>query len=177
MHAFADESVRRDSYLICATAIAVPNLVSTRTALRCMRASGQRRIHFVSESDRRRRTILARMSDLETTTVIYVAHSRNQVKSRTAIVQIMVPDLRGRGVSRLVLDSRDGQDNHDRSAIYHSLRIGRGPHFSYAHQRSAEEPLLWIPDAIAWAWGRGGEWRKRVQAHGLIKELIRVAAP
>jgi hypothetical protein len=30
------------------------------------------------------------------------------------------------------------------------------------HMRAFEEPLLWLPDALAWAHGAGGEWRQRI---------------
>jgi hypothetical protein len=30
-------------------------------------------------------------------------------------------------------------------------------------RRVHEEPLLWVPDAIAWAVGRGGDWRRRAE--------------
>lgn len=33
----------------------------------------------------------------------------------------------------------------------------------YRHHRAHEEPLLALPDAIAWSWHRGGQWRKRVE--------------
>jgi hypothetical protein len=32
---------------------------------------------------------------------------------------------------------------------------------TYGHRRPNEEVLLWLPDVIAWAHGRGGEWRLR----------------
>lgn len=28
---------------------------------------------------------------------------------------------------------------------------------TYHHRTAAEEPMLWIPDAIAWSFGRGGD--------------------
>jgi len=31
----------------------------------------------------------------------------------------------------------------------------------YLHRRPPEQTLLWLPDVIAWAYGRGGEWRAR----------------
>lgn len=36
------------------------------------------------------------------------------------------------------------------------------PHLAYSHLPLAAEPLLSIPDVIAWSWARGGEWRRRV---------------
>jgi hypothetical protein len=39
------------------------------------------------------------------------------------------------------------------------------PHFAYAHLRGKEDLLMCIPDAIAWCWSRGGEWRARVAVY------------
>lgn len=33
----------------------------------------------------------------------------------------------------------------------------------YEHRRAASDPLLAVPDAIAWCWAKGGDWRRRVE--------------
>ena len=55
LHAFVDESSRRNSYAICAATISIDDLDSTRKQLRALLLAGQRRIHFTTESDSRRR--------------------------------------------------------------------------------------------------------------------------
>ncbi len=68
------------------------------------------------------------------------------------------------GAQRLVLEGRGHrEDLMDRRAIRDVL----GPRPSsaglvYEHLRSHEEPLLWVPDAVAWCHGADGEWRRRV---------------
>jgi hypothetical protein len=32
----------------------------------------------------------------------------------------------------------------------------------YEHRRAAAEQLLTLPDAIAWCWAKGGDWRRRI---------------
>lgn len=32
----------------------------------------------------------------------------------------------------------------------------------YDHRRSHTEPLLWAADAVCWAAGAGGDWRRRL---------------
>jgi hypothetical protein len=44
--------------------------------------------------------------------------------------------------------------------------------FSYAHVPPTTEPMLWVPDAIAWAYGNGGDWRRR--AARLITDTVDV---
>ncbi len=120
-HAFIDESTRGRNYLICAATISPADLHAARRALTTMRAPGQRRIHFATESDQRRRSLLKEMSTLETTSVVYVANHRDQVAARAAIVATAVVQLRQAGVSRLVLEARQGQDEQDRAVIYRAL--------------------------------------------------------
>ena len=53
---------------------------------------------------------------------------------------------------------------HDRALLYAKVGHHKGTaRLRYDHLRSYEECLLWIPDAIAWCWGRGGMWRTRVK--------------
>jgi hypothetical protein len=33
------------------------------------------------------------------------------------------------------------------------------------------DPLLWVPDAVAWSWMRGGEWRRAVAPFCQAREL------
>ena len=40
---------------------------------------------------------------------------------------------------------------------------------SYCHLIGREEPLLWVADAVAWAYGAGRKWRPR--AHTLIDRV------
>lgn len=171
IHAFADESHRRGEYLICAATIRGQDLASTRTELRKLRLRGQRRLHFADESDPRRKFILSALGDLDTSTGLFVASFRDQARARKAILQRMVVELRRDGVGRLVLDAREGQDHRDRSAIHDVLGSRPEPEFEYLHQPSATEPLLWVPDAVAWAWGRGGHWRKRVEDLKLVRSV------
>ncbi|HWB34749.1 MAG TPA: hypothetical protein VHA75_01865, partial [Rugosimonospora sp.] len=74
-------------------------------------------------------------------------------------------DLAKAGVTRLVIESREGRDHIDRRTIYTALQsLGVPPSLRYEHLRGHEEPLLWIPDAIAWAYGAGGDWRRRISS-------------
>lgn len=167
-HAFIDESVRRGTYIVCAATIASSDLGVTRTALRSLRAKGQRRIHFSTESDQRRRQLLKEMSTLELASTIYVAKHRDETAARAAILAAAAVDLHGSGVTRLVLEAREGQDKRDRATIYRTLGPHPNPEFHYTHRKPASEPLLWVPDAVAWAWGRDRRWRQRVNELRLV---------
>jgi hypothetical protein len=52
----------------------------------------------------------------------------------------------------------------DRRWLYQRVReAGCTETLRYRHLRAHEEPLLAIPDAVAWCWAKGGEWRSRVE--------------
>jgi len=175
--AFVDESRRGPTYKMCAALIVDRELEPARKALRAMRAQGQRRIHFATESDRQRRRLLAQMAELELSTIIYSIRHPADLDARSHILRTMVPDLRSRGVRRLVLESRESQDPRDRADLYRLVGPNPQPVFAYSHQTPTSEPLLWIPDAVAWAWGRGGGWRRRLGSLGLIDAAIAVEYP
>jgi hypothetical protein len=42
----------------------------------------------------------------------------------------------------------------------------------YDHADRRSDALLWIPDAIAWCWQRGGEWRDKVR--DAVTEVIEI---
>lgn len=174
-HAFIDESTRRGTYLIC-VATCVPNeLARTRQALRRLLLPGQHRLHFATESDRRRRLILSRLSELAATSVVYRAEHRDQPAARAAILDRAAKELHVEGVTSLTIESRRGQDHHDRAVIYRAL--GPDQALAYRHMTAAEEPMLWIPDAIAWAYGRGGDWKRQLHRLDLVSGVAPVEVP
>ncbi len=177
VHAFADESHRKGKYLICAVTVTTTELDQTRRELRALRMSGQRRLHFADEGDRRRRSLLSEMSKLTIQTHVFVADDRDQTASRQLIIRRMIPLLREQGVKRLVMDSRQGQDHKDRATIHGLVGSAPRPVFEYTHLPSASEPLLWVPDAVAWAYGRGGQWHQQIQALGLLGQVTVAEAP
>ena len=59
-----------------------------------------------------------------------------------------------------------------RRTFYESLGAASRDSLRYDHLRATAEPLLWVPDAVAWAWCRGGQWRR--SAEPLITATRRV---
>lgn len=75
----------------------------------------------------------------------------------------LVQDLLARQAHRLVIDTRNIRDAHDER----TLRAALGSHPSmsrlvYEHVDSTSESLLWIADVVAWCFGAGRDWRKRI---------------
>lgn len=174
-HAFIDESTRRGTYLICVATCVPSELAGARQALRGLLLPGQRRLHFATESNRRRRLILSRLSELTAESVVYLAEHRDQPAARAAILERAAKELQGDGIAGLTIESRSGQDHHDRGVIYRAL--GPDPALTYRHMTAAEEPMLWIPDAIAWAYGRGGDWKRQLDRLDLVSGIAHVEVP
>jgi hypothetical protein len=158
LHAFVDESQRRGTYLLCIVLVAPDRLADARSAMRSLLESGQRSIHFTHESDRRRRRVLAAIAGLELEYWI-VSGTGPDIAVRPRLLTTAVQHLPAAGARRLVIESRAHRDAADR----HTLSSLRAAQLTYEHLLAHEEPLLWVPDAVAWAHGRGGDWRRRVQ--------------
>jgi hypothetical protein len=95
---------------------------------------------------------------------VYTRSSRRlDEPARQACFTQLVTDLLARQAHRLVIDSRNEQDIHDERTLRRLL--GSQPSVSqlvYEHVDSTSESLLWIADVVAWCFGAGREWRKRV---------------
>jgi hypothetical protein len=175
-HVFVDESMR-GGYILAATTVAPARLAVVRRCLRALLLPGERRVHFQAESESRRRKIVSELTSLHAETVIYVARGRDD-RSRAACLSRAVDDCGRLRVHRLVLESRGpAQDRKDRRTIAQALASGghgsEDP-MAYLHLQRYEEPALWIPDAVAWCYGAGREWRMRVGP--LIKEVVDLRA-
>jgi len=161
-HVFADETKQR-GLLMTAAAVASGELQDARKLLRGLIMPRQRRIHFYRESDGRRKKILDMIGDLGPECVIYDASSRPRRVQRETCLRALVADLAVRQARLLVLERDESVCDLDRKVLFRSARDVGYSQLEYRHLRGHEEPLLAIPDAIAWCWQRGGEWRHRIR--------------
>jgi hypothetical protein len=165
MHVYVDESNRR-SYLLCALLVHEDSR-RLRGTVRALCRPGQRRIHFSKEGDPRRRAILSTLTELGVLTRIY--RSRSAEPDRDTCLAALLDDLVPLGPTQLVLERRGPQDRQDEALITAALRAS-GSVLTFRHTEPHDEPLLWVPDAVAWAVGRGGDWRRR--AEPLVEKLV-----
>ena len=160
-HVFVDESMRRN-YLLCAAVVAPDDLEPARRAVRAMLAKGQRRLHFVDESPQRRRAILSSMTKLDVRVRIYTCGAGERA-ARRVVMSALVADLRT-DVRRLVIESRGARDRDDRQLLVELHKAGvLAQSVAYEHLPAHAEPLLWIADAVAWAYGNRQPWRSLVE--------------
>lgn len=175
VHAFIDESGRDRRYFICVAVVDPADLAPTRRQLSALLLRGQRELHFKTEKPPRRRLLADRISRLPLATYIYETGRtpKTEEQDRQRCLEQATHDLVELRARRAVLDSRDHRDSHDTATIYRAL--GRRPsetEVTYEHLNSASVPLLWIPDAVAWCYGAGGHWRRRVMP--IVSKVIEV---
>lgn len=172
---YVDET-KRAGYVIAAVTVA--DAASVRRALRGLILPGQRRIHMKREQSRRRRAILLAVSDAGVEATIYDAARRfpTDLAARNACLEAMVQDLAGLGDNARILIERDDSLVHsDRRHLYELVRrAGATGRLGYEHGKAHEEPLLALPDIVAWAWVRSGEWRRRL---GPVVREVRHVGP
>jgi hypothetical protein len=174
-HVFIDESVRRDGfYRLTGVAVPVSELAVVSRALRARTPDGATRIHFSSESDKRRRATLSSLVDLpiEAVTIVgpYPVRSSEET-ARNACIAELVLLARGR-VASLTFDTRGAdRDKSDRLAIRRALAGVGDFEPLYSHRGSRDEVLLGLPDCIGWAVGAGGRWASMVAGFTVVIEL------
>lgn len=163
VHVFVDES-QRVRYTICAAVVSPDDLQAARRGLRGMLLPRQGRLHFVNESPQRRRVLLDAMRELPVRARLYTSAEKEPIARQRAMEALLV-DMRALGGQRLVIECRElSQDERERRLIATAVQRGIAPvDLSYGHCRAREEPLLWVPDAVAWAYGAGPEWRPRAE--------------
>jgi hypothetical protein len=170
-HAYVDES-SRGGYLLCAVVLLPAKVGTTRRFLRGLCKPGQRRVHMKHESDGRRKEILSAVAQLGVEARIYRAQlgGRSERRSRDDCLRAMIPELlQELAVTRMVVESCD-QDHQDNQVIREMVSKAQAEdRFVYLHSAPAAEPLLWLPDVVAWAYGRGGDWIRR--ASDVITEV------
>ena len=71
--------------------------------------------------------------------------------------------------AQLYIERRDGLDDDDRDVVRRA-RHGEPP-LSFEHLTPDQDPLLWLPDCLAWPVGAGGDWRRRVEPLLAVVEL------
>ncbi len=164
VHAFVDESTRPPQYLIAAAIVEPARVRLLRQSMRALLMPGQRELHFKKEKPLRRRALADTIARLPVEVCVYARSCRKlDEPARQDCVARLVNDLIARRAHRLVIDSRNEQDIHDERTLRRLL--GSHPSVSrlvYEHVDSTSESLLWIADIVAWCFGAGGEWRKRI---------------
>src|SRR5262249_44862768 len=127
------------------------------------------------ESPQRRKLIISTFASIgDVSSIIYDASSYSDGKvGRDAAITEMAARAARIPARRIVLERDDSAVEQDMRIIKTQLAVADvGDVVGVDHLRAREEPLLGIPDAIAWCWAKGGEWRKL--ADPLIADVVLV---
>lgn len=171
-HVFIDESTQKN-YLVVCSVMPSGSVTEARKAMKSLLLPGQRSLHMKDEGkDGRQRQIVRVITNLAPRVTIYCAkpseYRAGHTGARDACLQRAAARAVQEGVAVMRLDRNDTYVKRDRRSIIEgsSSTGARRVPFQYDHMARTEEPLLWIPDAIGWAYARGG--RHRASVSGLI---------
>jgi hypothetical protein len=172
LHAFVDESCRGGTYLLAAALVDPADLAGLRKQLRSLLLPGQRELHCKKESPARRRLIVSTLRCAGARAWVYTRrYDGDQERARQECLDRVVVDMVKMGAQRLVLDSREDRDRYDEGTIRAVLgNRPRETRLTYEHLDSTHELLLGVADMVAWCYGAGGDWRRRIGP--LITDLI-----
>jgi hypothetical protein len=162
-HVFIDESKSRNYYIAAAAAepAIAPDL---DRAIRQLTRPGQRRIHFKTERDSSRRTILAKLSALEISVHVYLAEGLPDKIARPLLLEAVVADLAASRATRLMIERDESLVDADRRTIRSALIANDYVHdLVYEHRAPVDYAMLWVSDAVAWCYQAGGDWIRRAE--------------
>lgn len=162
---FVDESERRARYLMCSVTVDPVEVGPLRRSTRKLLLPGQSRLHFKTESARRRRELARILVSLELDVAVVAKRSElgfRPADLRDRCLSELIADTQGQGTgAQMYLESRHHQDEADH-ASFARWRDPKPP-LNYEHVQGAADPMLWLPDAFAWLAGAGGEWSDMVR--------------
>jgi hypothetical protein len=172
-HVFADET-KAKGFVLAAAFVMPGDLAELRSRIVALRLPHQRRLHFKSESSSRRKLIMRSLAEANVHARIYDGtRFRSEKAARHAVIARLADDLITMGAARLVPELDDTAAQNDRLIIRgRLLRADCLDALRYEHHRASSECLLAVPDAVAWCWARGSEWRKYAQP--LIQDVVAV---
>lgn len=161
MHVYVDES-KAKAYLLAAVMVPPGNLTKFRRIMKSFLMPRQGHIHFVNEKDSRRKQILSALNAAGVQARIYRVVGLNPIVARAVCLEAMMDDLFELGVTSLILELEESARNSDVVLLRQGLeRRGLRASVEYKHLGKSAEPILWIADAIAWSYARGGDYKRR----------------
>lgn len=167
MRMFVDET-KAKNYLVVGATVPETGVELARKELRALVLPGQRGLHMKDEDKRRRGLIadaITSLNDLGVQVRIYDAgrNGTERIRRGRALAEL-IGDAAGPLPVRITLDRDATLESWDRQTMIELTRAaGHAARITYGHESRHNEMLLAIPDAVAWCWARGGEWRSRVR--------------
>jgi hypothetical protein len=169
---YVDESIRK-SFILCLVQVNSGELHEVRKHLRSLKHQGRNFIHMQEESKETQLRVAKGIMQLPVKATV-IAASLLQVSHSMARASAISRAVTHLAFSDSQLVSFDLSNNlaRDRQVIQQTARTMSASIPHYRHMNSRHEPLLWLPDIIAWCYGRGGTWRDAVEP--LVAEVIEI---
>lgn len=160
-HAWVDESVLvgRGLYILAAATAAPEACGDIRDVLRGLRFKNNPRLHWHDEDDARRHKIALAIADCDVHSLVVLASpmARNgQERARRKCIEQLRWQLNDQHhVTHVNFESRTPSQNKLDQKMVATMRGSRAIPRSIRidFERPGEEPMLWIPDAVAGAVG------------------------
>lgn len=152
-----DESLRPNTYLMCATVASTADRVHIAHSLRALLLPNQRRIHAKSEGNGRRRTLLKAVVTIGGFTCHVVEGNQRRDGGREWCLSALVSHLLTLGVHEFILERADDGTNARDAHALGRLLDPTGQDITWCHELPEREPLLWISDLVLNAYGTGGD--------------------
>jgi hypothetical protein len=160
--AWVDESVivgdvhRPGAYTLAAVIADAAATEGLREDLRALTERKIVRLHWVAESTKRRDLIAETVAGLGVVAIVVVGspvQRQKQERARRCCLERLLYELDQLGASQAWLESRaPSQDKRDRSLVDSARRKGLLSYrTSIEFARPLQEPMLWLPDAVAGA--------------------------
>jgi len=171
---YVDET-KAKGYVLVAGIVLPADSTAIRKEMRKLVAPGQSRVHMKHEKVPRQHLIVAKLVALDLRVVIYEADRRvhgTDIACRKACLEQLVAE-HATTCESVVFDSDPSQDGRDRQILVEQTRRhGCRDTMSYEHSKATVEPLLAIPDVVAWSWARDGDWRRRIRP--IVERVVQV---
>ncbi|MFC5266306.1 hypothetical protein ACFPJ1_29690 [Kribbella qitaiheensis] len=169
LHVFVDENKSR-GLLMAAAACSATDVRANRQLISGLLMPRQRRLHFQKESPARQRKILSVIDELDLTVKLY-ATAKADAAGRKFCLTAIVEDA-AETTERLVIERDESTLEFDARVLFQAVRrYGCADSLQYELLAPHLDPLLWIPDAVVWAWAKGGEWRQAVASYCCLRRL------
>lgn len=160
---FVDES-KSKGYTMVAALIEPGDVDRLRRGVRSLVLPGQRRIHFTKEQLGRKRLILSRLTSLGIQAQVFHCATKIPTSGRDACLTGIVSHAAQSLDTKIVIERDESIEKADRQILYREVRRHNlDGLLNYAFESPHQEPLLWVADAIAWSYTKGGDWKKRAK--------------
>lgn len=163
MKLIAVDEVKAKRFVLFAVSLELADKSLVSDTLLSLRLRGQTRVHFVDESDRRRKQILAEVSKLPVRVHFFVCSTQTGSRAREASLKKLIEHLPRDQRLEILIEQDENYIGRDRSVLQRELFAAkRLEQVSYRHVGARQEPLVWIPDMYAWVVNRGGSWKRHL---------------